>query len=323
MLAKAERVRQRKIADNAYIPVQSFDHIRSWLRAHGKPHRGRTNVFNPMPAIAALAKKRPTSTFSIEVPNRRALRVECVVLEPEEVELLEMVDYDAHGFGKRRAFHPDRDDCRHCVTIGRALLDARRRPNEPITAIVPAPYRATGLQCATVLQYSKQGGSHKTFMTPAPRAKKTQAKKTAQAKAPSVTAVVQFTPDTNERVAWLANSKNDALRGWKGTEADLFARAVQKTGIPFDHILHTGAQMYAKMLLANATKTPDDVTPGKTRGITGVNDRRFSKAFAEMQKNGDVISPSTLAKAAGRPGSFRSAERWLDVHGHTTVEAAR
>jgi hypothetical protein len=111
-LRRAEAIRQRRVTRDAHIAVADFEHIRAWLRAHGRRHWTRTEVMGAMPDVAALAELQPDARGRI-------------VLSPTQVEWIETADFFAHGFGHARAFHPDRKDCAPCARIGRALLNAR------------------------------------------------------------------------------------------------------------------------------------------------------------------------------------------------------
>jgi hypothetical protein len=146
------------------------------------------------------------------------------------------------------------------------------------------------------------------------------------------------------RATWFNETTNAQLRGWKGSEHELVARACRLSGFTPDRIVHQGAQLLAQRLIATALSDAHlTVTRGgrprsgrraACRGLQGPQKRRPGRRrhhrltpglrlHPEGQlPHGDGLAGQSRAARAGRgkgrgqrqgnrrrPGNHRTADR--------------
>ena len=76
------------------------------------------------------------------------------------------------------------------------------------------------------------------------------------------------------RATWFNETTNAQLRGWKGSEHELVARACRLSGLTPDRIVHQGVQLLAQRLIATALSDAHlTVTRG---GVRGAADERLA-----------------------------------------------
>jgi hypothetical protein len=83
------------------------------------------------------------------------------------------------------------------------------------------------------------------------------------------------------RATWFNETTNAQLRGWKGSEHELVARACRLSGLTPDRIVHQGAQLLAQRLIAT---TLSDAHLTVTRGgVRGAADERLAAGYKALK----------------------------------------
>src|SRR5450631_1103127 len=149
------------------------------------------------------------------------------------------------------------------------------------------------------------------------------------------------------RATWFNETTNAQLRGWKGSEHELLARACRLSGFTPDRIVHQGVQLLAQRLIATALSDAHlTVTRG---GVRGAADERLAAGYKALKSagladaditgltpglrlhpqgqlpHGDGLARQSRAARAGRskghgqrqgnrrrPGNYRTANRQAD-----------
>jgi hypothetical protein len=125
------------------------------------------------------------------------------------------------------------------------------------------------------------------------------------------------------RATWFNETTNAELRGWKGSEHELVARACRLSGLTPDRIVHQGVQLLAQRLIATAlSDTHLTVTRG---GIRGAADERLAAGYKALKSAGLAdadITASRLGYACTPKVNYRTATAWLANHGLATKGAS-
>jgi hypothetical protein len=118
------------------------------------------------------------------------------------------------------------------------------------------------------------------------------------------------------RATWFNETTNAQLRGWKGSEHELVARACRLSGFTPDRIVHQGAQLLAQRLIATALSDAHlTVTRG---GVRGAADERLAAGYKALKSAGLAdadITASRLGYACTPKVNYRTATAWLANHG--------
>src|ERR1019366_8883795 len=115
------------------------------------------------------------------------------------------------------------------------------------------------------------------------------------------------------RATWFNETTNAELRGWKGSEHELVARACRLSGFTPDRIVHQGVQLLAQRLIATALSDAHlTVTRG---GVRGAADERLAAGYKALKSAGLAdaghhrltpglrLHPPRSITARRRPGS--------------------
>ena len=120
------------------------------------------------------------------------------------------------------------------------------------------------------------------------------------------------------RATWFNETTNAELRGWKGSEHELVARACRLSGFTPDRIVHQGVQLLAQRLIATALSDAHlTVTRG---GVRGAADERLAAGYKALKSAGLAdadITASRLGYACTPKVNYRTATAWLANHGRT------
>jgi hypothetical protein len=125
------------------------------------------------------------------------------------------------------------------------------------------------------------------------------------------------------RATWFHETTNAQLRGWKGSEHELVARACRLSGLTPDRIVHQGAQLLAQRLIATALSDAHlTVTRG---GVRGAADERLAAGYKALKSAGLAdadITASRLGYACTPKVNYRTATSWLANRGMLAPGAA-
>src|SRR5450631_750326 len=118
------------------------------------------------------------------------------------------------------------------------------------------------------------------------------------------------------RATWFNETTNAQLRGWKGSEHELLARACRLSGFTPDRIVHQGVQLLAQRLIATALSDAHlTVTRG---GVRGAADERLAAGYKALKSAGLAdadITASRLGYACTPKVNYRTATAWLANRG--------
>lgn len=136
---------------------------------------------------------------------------------------------------------------------------------------------------------------------------------TRKRKAVSLPTSIALTLDSEPR-RWFANSLNEDIRDWTGTEAELVAKTIQlNPGYTPEMLARQGLAMLCQRMIATAlSKKAADVVAG----VAGAADDRLAEAFQALKKEGAPITPWRLGDRAEPKVSYRTAKRWLVLNGN-------
>jgi hypothetical protein len=125
------------------------------------------------------------------------------------------------------------------------------------------------------------------------------------------------------RATWFNETTNAELRGWKGSEHELLARACRLSGFTPDRIVHQGVQLLAQRLIATALSDAHlTVTRG---GVRGAADERLAAGYKALKSAGLAdadITASRLGYACTPKVNYRTATAWLANRGLLAPGAA-
>jgi hypothetical protein len=125
------------------------------------------------------------------------------------------------------------------------------------------------------------------------------------------------------RATWFNETTNAQLRGWKGSEHELVARACRLSGFTPDRIVHQGAQLLAQRLIATALSDAHlTVTRG---GVRGSADERLATGYKALKSAGLAdadITASRLGYACTPKVNYRTATAWLANRGLLAAKGA-
>ncbi len=184
------------------------------------------------------------------------------------------------------------------------------------TSQTPVRRHAAGVCGYYLPEMTATTSDQEFFMATKPKRDETAAAGRSFSALPSTNAVlVRFDADNTEQ--WFSNSNVEALRKWKGSEADLITEALKlDPGYTPEELIREGTRLLAKRLIAIA-RTPKRKTAA--RGVDGQADKRLATACAQLEKqiakameSGDVVTEITPYYLAGlaKTGS-RTAARWM------------
>src|SRR5450631_2331372 len=126
------------------------------------------------------------------------------------------------------------------------------------------------------------------------------------------------------RATWFNETTNAQLRGWKGSEHELLARACRLSGFTPDRIVHQGVQLLAQRLIATALSDAHlTVTRG---GVRGAADERLAAGYKALKSAGLAdadITASRLGYACTPKVNYRTATAWLANRGLLAPGAAK
>src|SRR5664279_2736033 len=126
------------------------------------------------------------------------------------------------------------------------------------------------------------------------------------------------------RATWFNETTNAQLRGWKGSEHELLARACRLSGFTPDRIVHQGMQLLAQRLIATALSDAHlTVTRG---GVRGAADERLAAGYKALKSAGLAdadITASRLGYACTPKVNYRTATTWLANRGLLASSAAK
>src|SRR5450755_3741865 len=126
------------------------------------------------------------------------------------------------------------------------------------------------------------------------------------------------------RATWFTETTNAQLRGWKGSEHELVARACRLSGLTSDRIVHQGVQLLAQRLIATALSDAHlTVTRG---GVRGAADERLAAGYKALKSAGLAdadITASRLGYACTPKVNYRTATAWLANRGLLAPGAAK
>ncbi len=185
-----------------------------------------------------------------------------------------------------------------------------------LTRQTPVRGRAAGVRGDDCPEMTATTSDQEFCLATKPRPNETAAAGRSFSALPSTNAVlVRFDADKAEQ--WFSNSNVEALRKWKGSEADLITEALKlEPGYTPEELIREGTRLLAKRVIAIA-KTPKRKTA--TRGVDGQADKRLATACAQLEQeiakameSGDVVTEITPYYLAGlaKTGS-RTAARWM------------
>jgi hypothetical protein len=125
------------------------------------------------------------------------------------------------------------------------------------------------------------------------------------------------------KTAWFPNTANLELRGWKGSEHDLLARACKISGLSPERIVHEGIQLLAQRLIATALS--DAHLTVSRGGVRGSADDRLAEGYKALKSAGvsdKDMTPSRLGWVCTPKVNYRSAKTWLKNKGILVEEGA-
>src|SRR5450631_2090734 len=100
------------------------------------------------------------------------------------------------------------------------------------------------------------------------------------------------------RATWFNETTNAQLRGWKGSEHELVARACRLSGVTPARIVQQGAQLLAQRLIATALSDAHlTVTRG---GVRGAADERLAAGYKALKSAPHRLTPGLRLHPQGQ-----------------------
>ena len=116
----------------------------------------------------------------------------------------------------------------------------------------------------------------------------------------------------------LDHDEKKEFKAYRGTEAGLVKAACAASGFTPEILAHRALLIEASRLLSSAKSTNDE---NGGRGVAGSADARIRLAYNKLLKEGaKKITPAIVALVADPPSSYRTAKRWMDIHGIQPVK---